>query len=436
MGLSDAARQALRDVGPVLTPELPEILGRFYQHMRQWPAMAAMFRDGAALDRARGAQAAHWGKLFSGDFDAAYIDSVQRIGRMHSRIGLDPRWYIGGYAFLAAQLTEAVCRAQAARFTGAARRARLNATIGALMQAVLLDIDMSISVYHVEMEAAYHDKLAQTVTLFEQRIGTLVSGLAGASRQLETLAHGLTSGTEASARQAGTVAHAAEQASAGVDTIASAAEELTASIGEISRQVTQAAQISERAVADAKRTDTIVHALSEGAGKIGQVVDLISSIAAQTNLLALNATIEAARAGDAGRGFAVVASEVKSLAQQTAKATEEIGTQIGQVQGATNQAVEAIRGISGVIGDIAGIATSIAAAVEQQTAATAEIARTVHEMSGNAQSVTTNIADVSRLVSETGGAAGQVLAAAGDVAQQSGTLTSEVASFAKELRAA
>jgi methyl-accepting chemotaxis protein len=216
--------------------------------------------------------------------------------------------------------------------------------------------------------------------------------------------------------------------------VAASAEQLTSSIGEISRQVTQSAQITGKAVQEARRTDSIVRALSEGADKIGQVVDLITNIAGQTNLLALNATIEAARAGEAGRGFAVVASEVKSLAQQTARATEEIGAQIAQVQSATNDAVEAIRGITGTIEEVSSIAATIAAAVEEQGAATAEIARNVQQVSASTQDVTSNITGVSHAAQEAGVAVSQVLANANDVSKQTTRLTSEVDNFVASLK--
>ena len=198
----------------------------------------------------------------------------------------------------------------------------------------------------------------------------------------------------------------------------------------------RSSRITEKAVSDARRTDATVRALAEGAQRIGQVVELIRSIAGQTNLLALNATIEAARAGDAGKGFAVVASEVKGLAGQTAKATEEIAAQIAQLQSETTGAVEAIRGITAVIEEVSMIATAIASAVEQQGAATAEIARNVQQTAGSAQLVTTNIAGVSQGAASTGAAADQVLSAAGELSRQAESLSAEVTGFVSDVRAA
>jgi methyl-accepting chemotaxis protein len=232
------------------------------------------------------------------------------------------------------------------------------------------------------------------------------------------------------------VTSAAVLAGEGVQTVAAAAEELSASIGEISRQVAHSADLTSQAVRDAKRTDTTVRALSEAADRIGNVVGLITSIANQTNLLALNATIEAARAGDAGKGFAVVASEVKSLANQTRQATDEIGAQIAQVQAATRDAVQSISGIATTIESVGAVATTIAASVAQQGAATAEIARQVEHTAQAAHDVTSNIESVGNAAAETGIAATRVLTEATSVSQQADALSHVVGGFVSQMRAA
>ena len=218
--------------------------------------------------------------------------------------------------------------------------------------------------------------------------------------------------------------------------VAATTDELSVSTGEIGRQIAQSRGVTQAAVEEAERTGTQVKNLAEAAHQIGQVVDLINNIASQTNLLALNATIEAARAGEAGRGFAVVASEVKTLANQTAKATEEIGAKIISIQAATGSTVDAIDHIRGTIAEISQIAVAIASAIEEQGAATKEIARNVQQAARGTQQVSTNIAGVTGAASETGTAAGQVLGAASELSEQSEALRAEVNRFLAEIRAA
>jgi methyl-accepting chemotaxis protein len=270
------------------------------------------------------------------------------------------------------------------------------------------------------------EKLTQT---FDAEVSAVLKAVAAASTQLQATATSMTATAEETSRQSTAVAAAAEQASANVQTVASAAEELTGSVSEISRQVIQSTSIATKAVKDAEHTNAQIKGLAEAAQKIGEVVSLITAIAEQTNLLALNATIEAARAGEAGKGFAVVAAEVKNLANQTAKATEEIAAQIGGIQNATGEAVTAIEGISGTIREISEIATTIAGAVEEQGAATQEIARNVQQAAKGTSEVTSNITGVNQAASETGSAATQVLGASGELSKQSEQLRGQVERF-------
>ena len=270
---------------------------------------------------------------------------------------------------------------------------------------------------------------------FESSVGGIVNAVSSASTELESSAQAMSATAEETSRQAMAVAAASEQASTNVQTVASASEELSSSISEISRQVSQAAKIAGGAVEEANRADGMVQGLAQAAQKIGKVVELITSIADQTNLLALNATIEAARAGDAGKGFAVVAAEVKNLANQTAKATEEIGGQIGGIQGATKDAVGAIQSIGKVIGEINQISSAIAAAVEEQGAATQEIARNVEQAASGTKEVSSNIAGVTQAAGETGQAANQIQQAAKELSSQSESLKSEVGKFLAQIRA-
>jgi methyl-accepting chemotaxis protein len=276
--------------------------------------------------------------------------------------------------------------------------------------------------------------MVELADAFEKNVGGIVEVVATAAGQMQGSAHAMTGTAEAVTKRAAAVSAASTQASANVQTVATATEELTASIGEIGQQVERSSQIAARAVEDARRTDTTVESLAKAAEKIGEVVGLIQNIAAQTNLLALNATIEAARAGDAGKGFAVVASEVKSLASQTAQATEEIAAQIGAIQQTTSEAVTAIRAIGATIGEMNQISAGIAAAVEEQGAATRDIAGNVQQAARGTDEVSTNIAGVSQASNEVGTAASQVLVAAEELSRQSDRLKVEMASFLKTVR--
>jgi methyl-accepting chemotaxis protein len=279
-------------------------------------------------------------------------------------------------------------------------------------------------------------KISKLTTDFDSDVSMVLKTVASATTEMQSTASSMTATAEETSRQSTAVAAAAEQASTNVQTVASAAEELSSSISEISRQVSQSARIAAQAVDQANKTNAQVESLAEGAQKIGEVVKLINDIAGQTNLLALNATIEAARAGEAGKGFAVVASEVKSLANQTAKATEEISSQIGSIQTATQDSVRAIQEIGRTIAEINQIATTIASAVEEQGAATQEIARNVQQASKGTGEVTSNISGVSQAATDTGTAASQVLASSSELSKQSETLRGQVEKFLAEVKAA
>jgi methyl-accepting chemotaxis protein len=271
---------------------------------------------------------------------------------------------------------------------------------------------------------------------FESAVGQIIETVSSAANNLESSASSLTATAERSKALATVVAGASGDASNNVQSVAAATEEMSSSVNEISRQVQQSAAIANEAVDQARKTNERVGELSQAAARIGDVVELINTIAGQTNLLALNATIEAARAGEAGRGFAVVATEVKALAEQTAKATDEISQQIGSIQTATQHSVAAIKEIGDTIGRMSEIASTIAAAVEEQDAATQEISRNIQQAAQGTRQVSANIADVQREASETGTASSQVLNAVQSLSQDSNRLKTEVGKFLDTVRAA
>ncbi|MCY1643193.1 methyl-accepting chemotaxis protein [Methylorubrum sp. SL192] len=344
-----------------------------------------------------------------------------------------------------ARMTEAMRRLAGGEagieIPGAGRRDEL----GAMAGAVRVFRDNLIRTRQLEEETALARASAeeqrkagmrQMADGFEHAIGGIVGMVSAAASELQATAQSMSATAGQTAAQSVSVAAAAEEASTNVTTVAAAAEELGSSVDEIGRQVSGSTALAQAAVAEAQGTAGLVQDLAQAASRIGDVVALISQIAGQTNLLALNATIEAARAGEAGRGFAVVAAEVKELANQTARATEEIGRQIGQIQGSTDQAVQAIDGIGGRIREIANVAASIAAAVEEQGAATQEIVRNVAQAASGTGEVTANIAGVASAAEETGSASAQVLASSSELSRQSEHLTAEVARFLATVRAA
>jgi methyl-accepting chemotaxis protein len=317
--------------------------------------------------------------------------------------------------------------------------------MGAMARALLIFKENAEKVRSVQRErealerAARAEKAAAMNRLaddFEAKVGEIVETVSSAATELEASARTLAATANRSRQQTATVAAASRQASANVQSVTSATEELTCSVTEISRQVQESARTAGAAVDQARMTNNRVGELSKAASRIGDVVELINTIAGQTNLLALNATIEAARAGEAGRGFAVVASEVKALAEQTAKATGDISQQISGIQTATLESVDAIREIRGTIEKLSEVSSTIAAAMEQQGAATQEISRNIQQASQSTQQVSCNITDVQLGAGETGSASSQVLSAAQMLSSDSTRLKVEITKFLDSVRAA
>ena len=278
--------------------------------------------------------------------------------------------------------------------------------------------------------------IEQHIASFEQVVRNTLDQLTSAASEMRTASQGMSATSDKTTARATAVAGVVEEVSGNMQTVASAAEELLSSVSEIGRQVDHSSKIAGQAVEEAGRTNATVQALSQAAQKIGDVVKLIASIAEQTNLLALNATIESARAGEAGKGFAVVAAEVKTLANQTAKATDEIGAQVTSMQHATGDAVNAIGSITGTITTISEIAEAIAASVEQQGTATREITRNVQEAANGANAVSSNITGVNEAAHETGAVSGEVLASAENLGRQAAALRADVDKFLGNIRAA
>ncbi|BBO02541.1 HAMP domain-containing methyl-accepting chemotaxis protein [Bradyrhizobium ottawaense] len=323
-------------------------------------------------------------------------------------------------------------------------RSRQNDEIGVMKETLTVFRDSMIEaralageqdkdrIAKAERAARMEAKIAE----FESTVRSALDNLAQSANSMQSTAQSMSTTADQSNALVNAVASAAEETSVNVQTVSSGTEQLSSSIEEISKQVVTSAAIAKKAVDEAGATDTTVQSLADSASRISVVVDLIQTIASQTNLLALNATIEAARAGEAGRGFAVVASEVKSLASQTAKATEEIRTQIASMQEITTSAVGAIQGIGRIIGEIDNVTTTIAAAVEEQGAATREIARNIQHAAGGTSEVSSNIVGVSTASAEAGAAANEVLGASDALRREADMLRGEIDAFLNNMRAA
>ncbi len=438
LNIDAETKNTLKEMLPMVETALPDILAGFYNKIKQTPEVAKFFGSENMMNGAKSAQISHWKKIASGEFSNEYVNSVRKIGETHARIGLEPRWYLGGYTYIMNEIAKAIMETTCSkRFSNNRKKLDIaKKRIEAFNKAAMLDMDFSISIYLEMGEKRRIETINNIANEFESKVAAIVETVASSSNELSATARSMSGIAEETSNRATTVATAAEEATANVSVVASSSEQMSASVKEIAQQVSLSKRIASDAVITADNSSQTISNLSAAAEKIGQVVSLISDIASQTNLLALNATIESARAGEAGKGFAVVASEVKSLANQTALATDDISKQIADIQRATKESVNAISAIQETITQLNNVSMAISAAVEEQAAATSEIARNTQEASIGTQDVSKSIIDVQAGATETGTAATQVVGAADELSRQAEILNKEVRNFLNNVKAA
>jgi methyl-accepting chemotaxis protein len=436
LGMNAEALDSLRANKSVVEKDLPGALTEFYKVISSWPTLRAFFSDQGHMGKAKDMQIRHWNNIIKGNFGDEYERSILAIGHAHSRIGLEPRWYIGGYAHLTSMLAGAVIKdALKGPFLTETKKNTLASRLSALLKAVFLDMDMAISTYMMADKTRYEQMIDKMTDGFDKNVTIFLNDVSTSSHTLNKTSEELTGLASLSLSQSDSLASASEVSSSSSNIVASTMEELSASVQEINTQISRSSQISAGAVQKSHEATRAINELQESAGKIGDIIHLIRDVAEQTNLLALNATIEAARAGEAGKGFAVVAAEVKGLANQTASATAEISSHVQNVLQAIQTTVNVISDIGNTIGELNGVSTSISAAMEEQTAAIGEVVRSMQNAADSAQKTQKITSLVSDTAHSTKKVASVVSGAAVNLHGMNDRLRGELETFLSSLKA-
>jgi len=430
MGIDQKTRDVIKECRPIIEAMIESAIREGYSVILKSPEVKKAY-EGLKIEDAASAQRSHWiNDILPATFTVEQMDNCVTLFSKRQKQGLALRWFFCFYNTVLTKIIVSVSDHYKRKPD------KLRDAVEALTRVVNFEVELASAAYMLSAQEQASTVLNGTADEFERDVAGVVSAVSSAVTQLEAATATMASVASQTAVQARSATNAAQQTSQNINTVASATEELTGSIQEISNLVGKSSQIAQSAVGEAQRTNQLVQGLADAVGKIGDVVKLINNIASQTNLLALNATIEAARAGDAGKGFAVVAGEVKSLANQTAKATEEISSQITAVQNATRDAVTAIQSIGGTILNINEISTSVASAVEQQSAATQEIARNIEGASQGGAQVNETIVAVNGLAGKTDATAKELSTAVDTLSAQATNLAGQVTRFLGRIRVA
>ena len=429
-----SCQQTLRDASPTINHLIPEFIGKFYNQLRKWPDLIKKFKSDDHIEQAKQAQLGHWRRLFSGRFDDDYFASVDRVAKAHIRVNLEPMWYIGAYCQTTTLLVEALLEAEAGGLFTRSRKEVLSRKVSSILKAVMLDLELTINAYLEAKENRRQQDIRDISANFEQTVGAVIPDVTGFAKEVGAGCREVLVRSQTTTDHGTQTALLSEQTNANVQAVAAATEQLAASIREISRQIERSTAVTNRSVEAAARSDRSVGRLVETAQKIGDVINLIKAIASQTNLLALNATIEAARAGEAGKGFAVVASEVKSLANQTAKATDDISAQINAIQASTGEAAADIRSIVGTIGEITNVLGTVQRTVSAQEEATQEISRNIQQAAAAIAEVTHRLSDLKTIIDDNCSTAGRVNSHSDQLGNLSQSLDTSLQRFLSHLR--
>jgi len=429
--LDAAASQALQASAEALKPFLKSSIDALYEHMASWPNLMEMFADRSRMEHARKSQFEHWSRLFSGDFGPEYAASVQRIGRTHSRIGLEPQWFLGAYARVTADLQRAALELALPRLAKDPQAAdRLKALLSAIVRATNFDMDLVVSVY-LEDQRQRHQKAVQTLSAtFRNSVAATIDR---STSDLEAASAQIRASVDENGKQSRRADDSVRRAHLSLQSVAAALEEVSRSVTEIRQQTAHSRAVAEDAVARTRGVNQAMSGLEGAVSRINDSVAAINDIAERTNILAINASIEAARAGVVGKGFAVVAAEVRKLAGQTVEATEAIRGQTDELRAASGKSRDAVEGIVGIIGQIDRTSSSIAGAVEEQGVVTQEIARDAQAAADQSVEVTRAIEELARSTDETGQVTGSLSQVVRTMKDDLGRLNAEVDDFLEKL---